>query len=228
MIAANPTSVVKFRSGKWLVVSLFVLAGIVAAGFYYSAKQKIDPAPASAVWGKPSRALRVIVVDMHARTPLTQEIISQVDVIFVRGMVGRDVDSLAKTLGMSQAPRPEIYYPGQNLDPNELEGNAIFSRLPLYEGRSIPNKGGSFGVWAVAVVDGQKFVLSSVSLSENAAKESAMLERAWHELGEPPMIGGGDWKLPSGRNVMVWGFSAVPAPEPIDSKDPASGIVECR
>src|SRR5438067_811029 len=75
--------------------------------------------------------------------------------------------------------------------------------------------GGSFGVWAVAVVDGKKFLVADVHLSatwnmnpvhvqqsgENRARELTALFNAWRARGSPPMIVGGDFnQIPMGNN----------------------------
>jgi len=63
------------------VLTMFVLAGAVAGGFFYSSKQKFDPAPTSAAWGKPGRAVRVMAIDLHdGSTELDQNVAADADV----------------------------------------------------------------------------------------------------------------------------------------------------
>ncbi len=188
----------KSINGRWLVTGLFFLAGLAMVAFYYNAKHRYDPAPAAAQWGRPTNPVRVVLIDAAAigndRVKLLNGIKSiPADVYFIRNVEGAMVDTVARVAGLDQGNRPLVFYPAQNIDgPGTSIGNAILSNLPLYEGRSMPNKGGSFGVWTVAVSGEQKFMLACIGMQTPPDKESAMLHKAWLELGSPPMIIAGD------------------------------------
>ncbi len=153
-VTSRPSQTV---SGRWLVAVLFVLAGLVMAAFYYNAKNRYDPAPAAARWGRPSAPVRVLLIDAtligNDRAVLLAKITSTpADVYFIRNVEGSLIDSIAREAHLDQGDRPLVFYPAQTSDESGSGiGNAILSKLPLYEGRSIPNKGGSFGVWSAAV-----------------------------------------------------------------------------
>jgi len=183
------------------VVGLFVLGAAVIFLFSRS-PYKFDLAPADAMWGKPDRPVNAVILHGSLITPTEMS----ADVVFARDVMGNALDTFASQLGMTQKPRAEAFYPAQNLSEQPTSGNAIFSRFPLYESRSIPNKGGSFGVWAVAVVDGKKFMLASIVLSDQKDKELAMLKKAWIELGSPPMIIGGDFADGQSPRIDYWGW----------------------
>jgi endonuclease/exonuclease/phosphatase family metal-dependent hydrolase len=84
---------------------------------------------------------------------------------------------------------------------------------------SIPNPGGgSFGVWATAVVGGTKFKVACVHLSatwkanpahlvessNNRWKELSNLVKGWEEAGSPPIVVGGDLnQLPIHNNYAL-------------------------
>ena len=57
-------------------------------------------------------------------------------------------------------------------------GNAVLSRYPLYDARSIPNPGGgSFGVWAWSIIDGKKFMIGCVHLMRDVECEPGAPQR---------------------------------------------------
>src|SRR5436190_1939495 len=133
----------------------------------------------------------------------------QPDFVFLQEVESADVFEMAKQLGMEQTYDVRLYHPSVNLaGPRASWGNVIFSKYPVYEAGSIPNPGGgSFGVWAVAVVDVKKFVVADVHLSatwnakpshikesgENRYRELSNLAQAWRDRGSPPIIIAGDF-----------------------------------
>ncbi len=194
-----------------------MLAGVIVAAFF-STSYKFDPAPKEAVWGKPGRDVRVLSIDAKSvpgdLAALADHInVAHADVVLVQRLDGVQLDKLAELIAMPQVGRVQIFYPAQSVPGAEpTYGNAVFSKFDLYEGRSIPNKGGSFGVWTTAVVDGHKFVLVSANLSTPPDKQANMFDKAWRGLGSPPMIAGGDFAgaaLPDSRAagdaVLLWG-----------------------
>ena len=150
----------------------------------------------------PKRALRFASIDIRhlpggieAALAIVQQ--NHADFVLMQGVEIRDVSRVASAIGVNDPERGSTFYPAQNLNGSASTwGNLIVSRYPLYDGRSIPNRGGSFGVWAVAVVDGVKFYLGSANLFEADAapqqgdvhKEAATLVEAYQELRSPPIV----------------------------------------
>ena len=115
---------------------------------------------------------------------------------------------------------PRLYETSVNLaGPRASWGNLLLSRHPLYESASIPNPGGgTFGVWADAVVDGKRFVVANVHLSatwkanpahlkesgEHRYKELSNLRQAWRDRDEPPIVIAGDFnQIAMGNNYEL-------------------------
>ena len=157
------------------------------------------------------RTLRVFSIDLarevDADRAIEQINAAKADVVLLQGLRTADVARIGQAIGMSRANKRsgDVFYPAQNFGgPAAPYGNAIYSRFPLYEGRSIPNRGGSFGVWCTAVIDGSRIMLASVrpidatssvlgtqDAGDVREKELRMLARAHHELDDPPLILGG-------------------------------------
>jgi endonuclease/exonuclease/phosphatase family metal-dependent hydrolase len=127
------------------------------------------------------------------------------DFVLLQEVERRDLTAMSQALSKF----PAIYHASENLaGPRASWGNAILSRHALYDAGSVPNPGGgSFGVWATAVIDGRKFVVASVHLSatwnanpthliessNNRWKELSNLVGAWRGVGSPPIVVGGDF-----------------------------------
>jgi endonuclease/exonuclease/phosphatase family metal-dependent hydrolase len=138
------------------------------------------------------------------------------DFVFLQEVEKRDLSQMTEALDML----PPAYHASTNLAGMFASwGNAILSRHPLSEVESIPNPGGgSFGVWATAVVDGTRFKVACVHLSatwkanpkhlidssNNRWKELSNLVKGWEEAGSPPIIVGGDFnQLPIHNNYEL-------------------------
>jgi endonuclease/exonuclease/phosphatase family metal-dependent hydrolase len=211
--------------GVWLVIGLFALGGMVLGGLFLAPRPASPPAPAQITWGVPARQLRFasynILHDQRGLDRVAAEIIKmQPDFVFLQEVESADCAALAKALGMEANFYPRLYETSVNLaGPHASWGNLILSRHPLYDAASIPNPGGgSFGVWADAVVDGKKFVIADVHLSatwnakpshikesgENRYRELTNLVAAWKARGSPPIVVAGDFnQIPMGNNYAV-------------------------
>jgi hypothetical protein len=196
-------------AGPITIGVMFAFALAVFGGFWF-AKRASNPAPAQAKFGVPQRAIRVVSVDVKD-AQLDQCIATinaiQPDIVLMQSVPTSEVGRVGEALHMSRASEPDgdVFYPAQNFDgPATPFGNAIYSRFPLFEGRSIPNRGGSFGVWAVVVVDEAKLMVASIRATDSTSHvlgtqdanslrdtELAMLVRAHRQLGGPPIIIGG-------------------------------------
>lgn len=221
-------------SGSWrgivLIVGIFVFAGALLL-ILFKAPRMTDTAPSTARWGAPAEPIRVMNVHLAGDDPAVDSIAKlaatfKADVVCVQGIRIEQVETLGKALGMSRAGG-DVYYPAQNHGGASAPfGNAIYSRFPLYESRSVPSKAGSFGVWATAVAGDVKFVIASTDFSDDAdtrAAEARILVRAWRELDSPPMIVCSSARLQSdelseiaaGRGIVAtrnWEAGETPSP----------------
>src|SRR5688572_26408120 len=176
----------------------------------WTARDGGPPAPASAVWGAPDRPVRVVSYNILHNQRGRERVIEEIrkldpDFVLLQEVERDDLSAMTREL----RSLPAVYHRSENLAGMRASwGNAILSRYRLYEGRSIPNPGGgSFGVWATAVIDGKKFRVACVHLSatykfdikhfEESAihryKELTNLVKAWEEAGRPPIVVGGDF-----------------------------------
>jgi endonuclease/exonuclease/phosphatase (EEP) superfamily protein YafD len=184
-----------------------VLGGGFLALLFANRNYQRPPPPDVAGWGPPKRALRLVSCDVmrDERGPAgVTSAIRQLDpdVVLLQGVERRDLSSMTEALGTF----PAVYHASENIAGAHASwGNAILSRLPLYDVGTIPNPGGggSFGVWATAVGDGTKFRVASIRLSSRAGepsdgKEGASLIAAWQAIGSPPIVIGGDFHDPRG------------------------------
>jgi endonuclease/exonuclease/phosphatase family metal-dependent hydrolase len=162
------------------------------------------------IWGPPEKSVRIvsynILHNQRGMTGVLDEIRRERPVfVLLQEVEKRELSQMSEALNML----PAAYHASTNLAGAFASwGNAILSTHPLSDARSIPNPGGgSFGVWATAVVDDTKFMVASVHLSatwkaspshliessNNRWKELSSLVKAWEEAGAPPIVVGGDF-----------------------------------
>ncbi|MBC8109314.1 MAG: endonuclease/exonuclease/phosphatase family protein [Anaerolineae bacterium] len=190
-----------------LTIAAIAMFGLSMFVLLKRAPSSSDPAPTEAKFAVPARALRVFSLNVTALDPdraIAAINAAHPDIVMLQGVRTADVERIGRAIGMSRANEKagDVFYPAQNFQgPETPFGNAIFSRWPLYEGRSIPNRGGSFGVWAVAMIDGAKIMVASACATDSSSqvlgtqdvqsvrqRELSMLVRAHEELGRPPML----------------------------------------
>ena len=211
--------------GTVLVLALFAVGGAMLWGLFLAPHAVSPPAPLDASWGVPQRSLRFvsynILHNQRGIDAVTKEINAhEPDFVLLQEVESRDLVELAARLDMEHHHHPRLYERSENLAGRKATwGNYIVSKHPLYDAASIPNpNGGSFGVWATAVVDGKKFVVANVHLSatwnanpihikksgENRHRELTALADAWRERGSPPIVIAGDFnQIPMGNNWSV-------------------------
>ena len=191
-------------SGPLTITAIFAL-GIVLLALLWRAPRSTDTAPEGVPFAVPASSIRIVCIDRQSAGTASRMIelvrAAEPDVVVIQNLPIAEVHGTGLAIGMSRKAG-DIYYPAQNLSgPAAGAGNAIYSRFPLYEGRSIPNRGGSFGVWAVAAAGDVKFMIASVQFTVDSSevlgtqsaddvrsREIDTLVRAWHELGDPPML----------------------------------------
>jgi endonuclease/exonuclease/phosphatase family metal-dependent hydrolase len=219
--------VVRTRSwrGILLVIGLFAVGGAMLWGLFLAPRAVSPPAPTDVPWGVPQRPIRFVSYNILHNQRGIERVADEInarrpDFVLLQEAESRDLIELAARLDMERHHHPRLYERSSNLAGRKATwGNFILSKHPVFEAASIPNPGGgSFGVWATAVVDGRKFVVANVHLSAtrnanpvhikqsgvNRHKELTALASAWRGRGSPPIVIGGDFnQIPMGNNWSV-------------------------
>src|SRR4051812_27399840 len=183
----------KISTGVWLCFALGVFGGVMVAAFYRTAHDLTRPAGAAAT-GVPAQSLKLAVVNVHRRDGLPDATLDLIraqapDYVFLHDVRGHDLAEIQKRLGGNLTS--QAYYPLQNVaDAGTDVGNAILSTRPLEDARPIPNHvNGTSGLWASTLVDGRRFYVACMRLSDDDRKAELMnLTKAWESLGKPPLL----------------------------------------
>jgi endonuclease/exonuclease/phosphatase family metal-dependent hydrolase len=211
--------------GFAVIIAMFVLGGLVLTGLFLAPHSKSPPAPTEIPWAVPDRPLRFVSYNILHNERGVEQIITEIkkldpDFVCLQEIESKDVAPMVEALSMQRFYHDRSYQRSENLAGRHASwGNCILSKFPLYEMGPIPNPGGGiFGVWAVAVVDGKKFLIANVHLSatwnanpshlkksgENRWNELTSLFNAWHDRGSPPILITGDFnQIPLGNNYEL-------------------------
>jgi hypothetical protein len=186
----------KVPSGVWLCLALGLFGGGMVAVFFKAARHFTSPSAASrATFDAPAKALRLSAFNLHRALRLPDDIATVLasddpDYVFLQEVHGKQLAEIQRELGGKLVV--STYYPLQTLPDADTDlGNAILSKYPLEDGRPVPNHmNGACGVWAVSVVDGRRFYVACLRLSESTEgeKELGNLMKAWESLGKPPTV----------------------------------------
>ena len=184
----------KISSGVWLCLALGVFAAAVPLAFYGYARRVTDSAHSAVPIGVPTRSLRVVSLNVDHDRGISDRQISAIrednpDYLFLQEIHGKSLGDLQRRLGGSLTG--SAYYPLQNRPDAETDvGVAILSKFPLEESRPIPNHmNGACGVWAASVVDGRRFYVACLKLSDADSKaELGNFVKAWRSLDKPPIL----------------------------------------
>jgi len=185
---------------------LLVFGGAFWVAMKWAARGAGSLPPASAVWGVPDRPIRFVSYNIRHGERGLPRIIDEISKLQPDFVLLQEVErEHLSTMTRDLRSMPAVYHASENLagGPRASWGNAILSRHRLYEGQSIPNPGGggSFGVWATAAIDGKKFRVASVHLSDN--RELTNLVKAWEDAGRPPIVLGGDFNQVAIDNYWI-------------------------
>lgn len=204
MLALRKAYNIRMRSGKissgvWLCLVLGLFALAVPLAFYRYARSLTNLSQSTIPIGVPSRPLNVISLNIRTEAGPTELQISRIreldpDFVFLIEVHGKSLGNLQRQLGgrLTQS----AYYPLQNRQEAETDvGVAILSKYPLREGRPIPNHmNGACGVWAVAEIEGRRFYVACLKISESGQQgtdpkaEMGNFRKAWTSLGKPPIL----------------------------------------
>jgi endonuclease/exonuclease/phosphatase family metal-dependent hydrolase len=230
MIPPSPTIRRPRLSRAVLVVAL--LLGAAAGGVVCALAIAVPPLQARALFlaaspAVPNKPLRFVSYNIMGNERGIERVTHEIrklkpDFVLLQEVAKRDVETMARELGDgANAYQWTVYGPSTNILGGDAEwGNAILSKYPLYETDQCPHPDtGSFGVWGWAIVDGEKFMLASVHLTNtwklwswnhwvetSAARYNELtgLLADWEEHERPPLIIGGDFgQLPVGTNYRV-------------------------
>jgi hypothetical protein len=197
----------KVSSGVWLCLLIFIFGGGMTSAFYWAAHRATQPIIAGPDFAIPEKPLRLISLNLK-RQGLSDAMADQIrridpDVLFLQETRGTTLPEIQRRLGGSLIA--SAYFPLQNLpDADSDTGVAILSKCVLGESRPIPNHmSGACGVWASTVIDGRRFYVACLRLSESKDRMAEMTHfvKAWDSLGKPPMLS------------AVEGGNAIDAPE---------------
>jgi endonuclease/exonuclease/phosphatase family metal-dependent hydrolase len=209
----------------YLLISCAVI-GLIGTVIWALTRPTIETilVPSNAKPGAPNRALRFVSYNILHNQRGADAVAAQIvrlnpDFVFLQEIESRDVNALAEKLKIPLDATHVLYYPSVNLAGDASWGNAILAKFPMYDASSIPNPGGgSFGLWAWALVDEKKFRVACVHLSatykanpqhliesgQNRFKELSHLHDAWTLGGAAPIIIGGDFnQLPIGNDYAI-------------------------
>src|SRR5258706_10224790 len=177
--------------------SIFFLFLVVFCGVFftllYANRNYHRPPPPSAVWSAPDKAIRIVSCNVRHNQAGIDKVLDDLrklapDIVLLQEIEKTELSQMTEALHTL----PAIYHASENLAGRRASwGNAILSKYPLYEGSTVPSAaGGSFGVWATAVVGNAKFKIVSLHLAP-AGSELTQLAQTWQETGAPPIIIGG-------------------------------------
>jgi endonuclease/exonuclease/phosphatase family metal-dependent hydrolase len=233
-------------------LGIFAVGLAALAGMFLARPDKSPAVPPNLAWGVPDRPIRVVSFNILHNQRGLERVVDEIrklepDFVLLQEVESEHVLIMAEALAMRGTHHARAYQRSSNLaGPKAKWGNVIFAKHPLYDCESIPNPGGgSFGVWAVTVVDGRKFVLANVHLNatwnanpihikksgEARWKELSNLHDAWKQRGSPPIIVAGDFnQIPTGNNyeLMTRHWSDGLAALGKDGNTFASGLIRTR
>lgn len=228
--------------GKWTIAAMFALGLAVLGGLFLAPRNKPPAAPPGVPWGVPDGPLRVVFYDARPAADgpgrTADEIAADVrrlsdppsalppaaaDYVLVVNLDPDAVLDLAAALGMQQSYHPSLFHrlpPGRR---GQAGGVCILSRHPLYEAAPLRSAGETFGVSAVSVVGGRKFMLVCANLPALDVVRRDALTAAWKQAGAPPaVVGGGSGGLSgfvcvdSSEDVRLPGTPVPAGPPAVD------------
>jgi endonuclease/exonuclease/phosphatase (EEP) superfamily protein YafD len=171
---------------------LLIFCGVFFA-LLYANRNYHRPPPPSAVWSPPDKLIRIVSCNVQHNQRGIDKILDDLrklepDIVLLQEIEKTELSQMTEALHTL----PAIYHASENLAGRRASwGNAILSKYPLYEGSTVPSgAGGSFGVWATAVVGNAKFKIVSVHLA-SVGNELSQLAQVWQEAGARPIIVGG-------------------------------------
>jgi endonuclease/exonuclease/phosphatase family metal-dependent hydrolase len=179
---------------KSLVFFAFLVC--FCGGFFallYTNRNYHRPIPPGAVWSPPEKAIRIVCCNVRRNQATIDKVFDEIrklepDIVLLQEVEKTQLSQMTEAL----QTLPAIYHASENIAGQGTGwGNAICSRYPLYEGSSVPQTaGGSFGVWATAVVGNAKFKVASIYLAP-AGHDLRQLVQGWQGIGAPPIVLGG-------------------------------------
>jgi hypothetical protein len=219
------------KRGPLTILAMFALGGLVLLGLFLAPRPHSPPAPPGVAFGAPDTPLRVVVYDLTTddRPVPADSIAADVrgpapgpDYVLLLGLEADQAPPLAAAMGMQESFEPRLYQRVRRPGRREPVGACLLSRRPLYDAsplRTSPRE--VYGVCAVSVVDGRKFLLACVSLPDGTGGAGpgtpvGALIDSWRGAGAPPMLVAGDIGAENARALVAAGFAEV-RPENVTS-----------
>jgi hypothetical protein len=185
------------RRGTLTIVAIFIAGGIFVGGLWFVSRQ-MSPTYLMAELGTPSRTMRVASRNVEYSYRRIDELVEQVrsldpppDFLMVQKIGRKEAHELAQALDMRHGGTVQMFYTLNEPMTAGQPGNAILSKWPLYQGRTmVKGHPRQFGIFAEAVVEGKRFLLGcwDLAATNEAAREASAMLEAWRAAGEPPMI----------------------------------------
>jgi endonuclease/exonuclease/phosphatase family metal-dependent hydrolase len=173
--------------------------------------------PRQVVVGAPDRPLRFVAYNIYhdyrgieGTTGQVRKLDPPPDFVLLAEIEPQNVRRWAGALKLPHTCYPPV---GRQPDGSPVwPDTAIFSRHPLSDGRPLQTPDGrTFGLWAMATVDGNKFAVAAVHLwptfgidprhvaftGRMRNDQLKILIDTWQNAGSPPLVVGGDFNQPA-------------------------------
>ncbi|HEV8604500.1 MAG TPA: endonuclease/exonuclease/phosphatase family protein [Tepidisphaeraceae bacterium] len=159
------------KSGHLTILFILLFSFLFVGGlFYYSRRNAASrPEYRSSVPGIPTQKLVLVSCNLHWSVPSSQLIQDfkslTPDFILLQQVFLKDAQTIAVALDMRHNGQLQLYYSPTNPNTTQAPGNAILSRHPIYQGRTISDDGATdAGIWVEPVIAGKRFYLANVDL----------------------------------------------------------------
>jgi endonuclease/exonuclease/phosphatase family metal-dependent hydrolase len=215
---------VVLADAAWHVMNGVPSSGPAGAAATADLSGAAPPPPPRVVVGVPDRPLRFVAYNIYhdyrgfeGTTAQVRKLDPPADFVLLAEIEPQNVRRWAAALKL-----PHTYYPlvggGPGASPYYPD-TVILSRHPLSDGRPLQTPDGrTFGLWAMATVDGKKFAVVAVHLwptfgidprhvaftAQMRNQQLNILIDAWQMAGSPPLVIGGDFNQPAvGENYAL-------------------------
>ncbi len=167
-----PVSSRRPSSGFLTIVVILLFSFLFVGGLYYYARRNAASRPEyrSSVPAIPTQRLLLVSCNLHWSVPTSQLIQDfkslSPDFILLQQSSLKDAQTIAVTLDMRHNGQLQLYYSPTNPNTTQAPGNAILSRHPIYQGRTISDEVATdAGIWVEPVIAGKRFYLANVDLT---------------------------------------------------------------
>src|SRR5438105_3587587 len=139
MLAGYTVSPRRSWRGVSVVISLFILGGLVLFRFFQTPRFQSPAAPRGLGWSAPDRPVRIVSYNILHNQRGAAGIVAEIrkldpDIVCLQEVEHEHVLDLAEQLGMQRYYDPALYQRSENLAGSRASwGNLILSKVPIYE-----------------------------------------------------------------------------------------------